>query len=396
MNKKIESWNPAYTISPALARALMEIEAAKAVVENTPLPPAIEAELRHKARVRSTHYSTRIEGNRLTLKEAEQVIAKKNATFHGRERDVNEVRNYWDALLKVEDWAAKRIEFTEELIKRLHAIVDRGNRAKPTPYRDGQNVIRDSSSGRIVYMPPEAKDVELLMAQMVRWVRKAEKDRIPVPIIAALTHYQFVTIHPYYDGNGRTARLLATFILQRDGYGLHGFFSMEEHHARDLATYYNSMAVHHHHNYYEGRAESDLTGWVEYFTSLLANVFTQAKDEALKYSEKGIAQEPQLLRQLDHRARIVLSLFAGKDRIVTQDVASALGLSTRMVRLLLQRWVKDGWLIVTDSSNRSRSYGLSEIYRQFTGNLSETHRNNNGKANKSTRLMPYKYPVNIY
>ncbi len=369
MNKERKAWKPVYTISPAVARALMEIEAAKAVVDGTPLSPAIKAELRHKARVRSTHYSTRIEGNRLTLKQAEQVIEKKKTRFHGRERDVKEVRNYWDALLKVEDWAANRVEFTEGLIKRLHAIVDKGKRAKPTPYRDGQNIIRDSQSGGIVYLPPEAKDVSQLMGEMIRWVRKAEKDKIPVPIIAALLHYQFVTIHPYYDGNGRTARLLATFILQRDGYGLHGFFSMEEHHARDLAGYYASLAVHKGHNYYQGRAKADLTSWIEYFTVLLAKVFTQAKNEAITYLKTGVPSEPEKLRQLDHRARIMLSLFAGKDKITSMDVAQALGLSSRMVRIMLRKWVEDGWLLVTDTANRSRSYGLSAIYRQFSGKV---------------------------
>lgn len=369
MNKERKTWKPVYAISPAVARALMEIEAAKAVVDSTPLSPAIEAELRHKARVRSTHYSTRIEGNRLTLKQAEQVIEKKKTSFHGRERDVKEVRNYWDALLKVEDWAANRVEFTEGLIKRLHAIVDNGKRAKPTSYRDGQNVIRDSKSGGIVYLPPEAKDVSQLMGEMTRWVRKAEKDKIPVPVIAALLHYQFVTIHPYYDGNGRTARLLATFVLQRDGYGLHGFFSMEEHHARDLAGYYASLAVHKGHNYYQGRAKADLTSWIEYFTVLLAKVFTQAKNEAIAYSKTGVPSEPEKLRQLDHRARIVLSLFAGKDKITSRDAAQALGLSSRMVRIMLRKWVEDGWLLVTDTANRSRAYGLSAIYRQFIGNL---------------------------
>ncbi len=281
MGKKHLIWSPEYKISTKIAKALMEIEAAKTVVENTYLPPSVEAELRHRARVRSTHYSTRIEGNRLSLKEAEAVIEKKRTHFHGRERDVKEVRNYWDALLKVEEWASNKMDLTEDLIKKLHAVVERSKRAKPTPYRDGQNAIRDSASGAIVYLPPEAKDVSKLMSEMVRWVRKAEKENIPVPVIAALLHYQFVTIHPYYDGNGRTARLLATFILQRDGYGLNGFFSVEEHHARDLSVYYKSLTVHQHHNYYEGRADVDLTSWVQYFICLLAKVFTLAKDEAV-------------------------------------------------------------------------------------------------------------------
>lgn len=366
--KKTKIWEPVYKISHKVARALMNIESAKTIVERTTLPPIVEAELRRAARVRSTHFSTRIEGNRLTLKEAQEVIEHEKTSFHGRERDTGEVRNYWNALLKVEEWAAKRTEFTEDLIQRLHAIVEKGKRSKPTPYRSGQNVIKESASGAIVYMPPEAKDIHKLMAEMAAWVRHAERSGMPGPIIAALAHYQFVTIHPYYDGNGRTARLLATFLLQRDGYGLRGFFSMEEHHAKDLEAYYASLAVHKHHNYYEGRAQADLTCWLEYFTTLLADVFARAKDEAARYAKEGIPLEPELLRKLDRRARVVLGLFARKDTVITQEVAAALGLSGRMVRNLLTAWVKDGWLVVANPSNRARAYRLSAIYRKFTGN----------------------------
>jgi Fic family protein len=303
-------WLPRYTLTPAIARALMEIEAARAVVEQTPLPPAAEAELRHRARIRSTHYSTRIEGNRLTLAEAEQVVEGKKAQFHERERDVDEVKNYWNALLRVEEWAAKKIPFTEELVRKLHALIKEGARAKPTPYRDGQNAIRDSASGTIIYLPPEARDVPALMAALVEWVTRAEKEGLPVPLIAGLVHYQFVTIHPYYDGNGRMARLLATFILHRGGYGLNGFFSLEEHHARDLEGYYRSLAVHPHHNYYEGRSDADLTPWLEYFARTLAGVFTAAKDEALRYSARGVPSEPEELRRPEMYRQYIDSLSA--------------------------------------------------------------------------------------
>jgi Fic family protein len=369
MMKKANIWEPVYKISPKVARALMDIASVKAIVERTALPLVVEAELRRAARVRSTHFSTRIEGNRLTLKEAQEVIEQKKTSFHGRERDAGEVRNYWNALLKAEEWAAKHTEFTEDLIQRLHAIVEKGKRSKPTPYRSGQNVIKDSASGAIVYMPPEAKDVHKLMAEMAAWVRQAERSGMPGPIIAALAHYQFVTIHPYYDGNGRTARLLATFLLQRDGYGLRGFFSMEEHHAKDLEVYYASLAAHKRHNYYEGRAQAELTDWLEYFTTLLANVFAVAKDEAAKYAKEGIPLEPEPLRKLDRRARVVLGLFARKDTAITQEVSAALGLSGRMARNLLAAWVKDGWLVVANPSNRARAYRLSAIYRKYIGNV---------------------------
>ncbi len=374
MNKTPPLWLPRYTLTSAIARALMDIEAARAVVGQTPLPPAAEAELRRRARLRSTHYSTRIEGNRLTLAEAEQVIEGKQANFHGRERDVGEVKNYWNALLRVEEWASKKMPLTEELIQRLHALIKEGARAKPTPYRDGQNVIRDSASGAIIYLPPEAKDVPALMASLIRWVQEAEKDELPVPLIAGLVHYQFVTIHPYYDGNGRTARLLATLILHRDGYGLNGFFSLEEYHARDLEGYYRSLSVHPHHNYYEGRAEADLTPWLEYFVNTLAGVFIAAKDETLRNAEQGMPAEPEELRRLDHRARTVLALFAKTEDVTTSQVAATLGLSERMARVLLTTWVKDGWLVITNPSNRKRTYGLSAIYRQYIGNFSAMKR----------------------
>ena len=370
MPKKHLIWKPNYSITSAIARSLMEIESARTVVENTLLTPVAALELRNKVRVRSTHYSTRIEGNKLTLKQTEQVIRRKRIKFHGRERDISEVRNYWNALLRVEDWAARKAPLTESLIRRLHALVEMGVRAKPTPYRTAQNAVRDSAGNAIVYLPPAAKDVPKLMSELAGWVGYAERSKLPAPIIAGLLHYQFVTIHPYYDGNGRTARLLATFILQRDGYGLNGFFSPEEHHARELEGYYNALTVDSGHNYYEGRNKADLTPWMEYFIVLLSKVFNEAKEETLLYAKKRISAEPRELRKLDHRARTIFSLFIKKEYIAGRDVSETLGLSARMSRVLMNRWVKDGWLMAANTSNRARAYGLSAIYRQYITGLS--------------------------
>ncbi len=98
---------------------------------------------------------------------------------------------------------------------------DGKTRIKPTPYRDGQNVIKDSGTGTIVYMPPEAKDVHGLMRNLVSWIK--ENEEIPCPIVASIAHYQFATIHLYYDGNIRTSRLLTTLILHLGGYDLKRF-----------------------------------------------------------------------------------------------------------------------------------------------------------------------------
>ena len=202
------------------------------------------------------------------------------------------------------------------------------------------------------------------MAGLVEWVQRAEKEKIPAPLIAGLAHYQFVTIHPCYDGNGRTTRLLATFILHRDGYGLNGFFSLDEYHARDLENYYGALSVHLHHNYYEGWAEADLTSWLAYFVGLLADVFSTAKDEALRLKDAPPVPEPELMRKLDHRTRSVLGLFAKQETITATQVAGALGLSERMARNLMQEWVEQGWLLVADDSRRKRPTS----YQKFISN----------------------------
>jgi len=347
----------------------MRIEAARAVVAQIDLPPAVESRLREQARLRSTHFSTYIEGNRLTLDETRQVVAGRKVQFYGRARDVAEVRNYWRALARIEEWSGQHQPLTEELIRRLHALVEYGPRAKPTLYRDGQNAIRDAQTGALVYLPPEARDVPELMAGFIRWQNLAVTDGLPVPLIAGLAHYQFVTIHPFYDGNGRTARLLATFLLQRGGYGLHGFFSLEEYHARDLDAYYNALSAHVDCNYYGGRAQADLTPWLTYFTALVARVFTLAEEEALIIARQGMPAEPEVLRRLDRRARTIFALFTRQDTITATDVAAILGLSDRSARDLLAAWVAEGWLEMTSTARRNRAYRLSAEYRHFIGGI---------------------------
>lgn len=253
-------FSPSFRITPAITRALMEIEACRQAVMALPIDVTVLQSLRETARIAAAHYSTMIEGNRLTEPQVREVLA--GASFPGRERDEAEVRDYYRALEWVEVRAGEARPVGEADIRRLHGLAFHG-RNRGTPWRDGQNVIRDSSSGRIVYMPPEAADVPTLMAELVAWLdAETGKGDLPAPIVAALAHYQLATVHPWYDGNGRTARLLATLILQRASYGLKGIYSLDEHYARDLAAYYRALTVGPTHNYYDGRADADLTGFL--------------------------------------------------------------------------------------------------------------------------------------
>src|SRR5688572_12438169 len=183
--KKLAAFNPTFPITPAVAKGLMRIEAVKQAILTLPLTPRVLANLRATARLFSTHYSTMIEGNRLTQEQVAQVIAGER-NFPGRERDQDEVKGYYAALDEAERLAKKGEKVSQANVQRLHALVmgSGKTRVKSTPYRDGQNVIRDSYSKAIVYMPPEAKDVPLLMGQLIAWINN--KDDLPVPIKAGI------------------------------------------------------------------------------------------------------------------------------------------------------------------------------------------------------------------
>ena len=118
----------------------------------------------------------------------------------------------------------------------------------------------------------------------------------------------------------------------------------------DIQAYYRASDVGDHHNYYMGRAEADLTNWVEYFVQTLATVFEAAKQEALKHAGASIITEPEELRRLNHRAKTVLARFARQEQITSAEVPIALGLSERMARRCLSEWVQDGWLVISNPS----------------------------------------------
>jgi len=364
-------FEPRFSITPKVATSLMRIEAARQAVQDLPITPVVLATLRETARLYSTHYSTMIEGNRLTPEQVSGVIGQRQHV-RGRERDGREVLGYYAALEKVEQLAASRVpvteaHITEEQIRTLHGLVmgEGRRKSKTTPYRDGQNVIRDSHSRRIVYMPPEAKDVPTLMKALVEWLASSQGDLLPCPLRAGIAHYQFATIHPLYDGNGRTARLLTTLILHLGGYGLKGLYSLEEYYARDLGAYYQALTVGPSHNYYEGRAEADTTRWLEYFCEGVADSFESVKRRAQEAAGSGARDRSDAMRRLDPRQRRALELFRDRSVITSRHVEMLFGISQRAARNILSAWVGDGFVVVADPAKKSRKYGLAAEFAEL-------------------------------
>lgn len=358
---RVSMLKPTFTVTPAITKSLMEIEACRQAVDRLPLSVSLLDSLRRTAKLLSTHFSTQIEGNKLSPSQVEEVL-EGGGRFPGRERDEAEVRHYYKALDFVLEQSKKPEALEERTVRIIHGFVLTG-RKTPTPYRDGQNVIRDARTGAMVYLPPEAKDVPALMKDLIAWINtELQHNEWPAPVIAGITHYQFATIHPYYDGNGRTARLLTNLILHRGGYGLHGIYSLEEYYAEHLQGYYDALAVHASHNYYEGRATADATPFLAYFTLGMADSFAKIRSRAEETQSKHAPDQTPLLRELAAEQRKVLSLFARMKTVASADVARFFRIGTRAASALCGKWVAAGFLTVTDPSKKRRRYQLAEKF----------------------------------
>lgn len=333
----------------------MDIEVSRQAVSVLPVTNQLIISLRESARLNSTHYSTQIEGNRLTQEQISVVAA--GGTFPNRKRDEVEVKNYFSALDYVDQLVSEQsIMLTVEMIQTIHGCVMKGKQT-PSAYREGQNVIRESGSGNIIYMPPEAKDVSTLIEEMLTWINEQIKGKeLPMPIIAGIAHYQFATIHPYYDGNGRTARLLTNLVLHLSGYGLKGIYSLEEYYARDLPGYYKAISVGKSHNYYMGRVESDISYWVEYFCLGMANSFSIVRQQAERTKDEP--DQRDLLRLLDPRQKLVLAQFRESQFLTTKEIAVVLGIAPRATLNLCTKWVEKDF-IIQEGARKSRRYELA-------------------------------------
>jgi Fic family protein len=355
-------FRPNFRLTPATVSALMRIEADKQAVDALPIDAAMLQHLRETAALATTHYSTFIEGNRLTLPEVRAARAGK--TFPSRERDETEVRNHFRAVEGMENLADRKGAITEPAIKRLYGLVMFG-RNKPIPYRAQQNVIREAASGAIVYLPPEPQDVAALMRDLVAWLNDAlERADLPAPVIAALAHYQLATIHPWMDGNGRTARLVASLIIRKAGYGLKGVYSLDEYYAKNLAAYYAALSVGAH-NYYDGRAEGDVTPFVDYFCIGMADAFGKVRAAAREAGGKAAQDQSAALRELTPTQRKLLDLFRRQGSATTAEMAAHLGMSPRTLVELARQWIAEGFLDYQSPARKNRSYRLAERFHRL-------------------------------
>lgn len=269
-------FNPQFTITNKILTNISKIEAAEEVIRHAPLLPLWEKKFKEDAIVRSVYHGTHIEGNKLHKDEAQEVLLGREVV--ARPRDIQEIINYRHVIEVIEEEASRKIEkITEPLIKKLHRIItdkilipDQSGE-----YRTRQVIIRNSANGEVTFRPPPPLEVPFLMREFAYWLNREATAEIHPVLKAGIIHHELVRIHPFIDGNGRVARLVATLILFLGGYDIRRFFSLEEYYDRDAATYYANL---------QKASAGDLTSWLEYFTMGAGHEFEKVKEKILKLS----------------------------------------------------------------------------------------------------------------
>lgn len=342
---------------------LLNIEKYKTALEYLYLPTRTKQKLMYDAKLKKTHFSTSIEGNVLSLKQVENVINQKNQT-NKLSAEV-EVQNYWDALSFLEEEKAKNTPLSKEFIYKLHDIIEKNEKIKRIEFRGPTPpgvlfAVYDDKTKQAEYIPPEWCDIEPLMDELITWYYNNQF--LPAPIIAAITSYAFVSIHPFTNGNGRTSRALATYILMINDYDFKGFNSFEEYYMSDLDGYYNSLQMGLPPLFYGGRENPPhLEIWLEYFCKIMSlnseNIYYQAKEA----SNKDIVNVLNGLSKKD----LVLIRYCLENNISiikNKDLAVLFGVTPRAISKWMVEWVDKKILIPNGGTTRITSYKLADKY----------------------------------
>lgn len=332
-------FNPPYKLTNKMVTLLTAIAEARAVINRAKLLPKQELRLRRQALIRMTHASTKIEGNALNFYQVEAIAQHKK--IDAPARDIYEVENYLTALRFISRTVKHKQSITEKVVLKIHKLVT--DKTLPEEqlghYRkEPVHVVRRrfSMSDEIMYTAPDARKISHLMADLIEWVQKAEKEDIHPIIVAGIVHQEFAVIHPFSDGNGRTARALATLVLYQRGYDFRRLFALEDYYNRNRLHYYKAINVG---KNYEER-KTDFTPWLEYFVTGFKEEIDNVKTKVISLARRKVDEEVDSQIFLDKDQLRVIEFLEQAGRVTVQDIMNILECPKRTAQLHLQKLKK--------------------------------------------------------
>ncbi|MDP3982638.1 MAG: Fic family protein [bacterium] len=259
-------FNPQYTITNRLLANIKRINELINRINNRRFPEVVLLEYERRARELSTFASTSIEGNPLPLTEVKRILKTRPEHIRDTEREVlnyNKALKQLNRILKTR----KKIQLGGDTILAVHTQVVDGLLPKfqTGQWRKEPVQIQDPRTRQPVFLPPDWKEVPELMNKLIEFVNQ-QKNIIDPLILAGIFHKQFVIIHPFMDGNGRTGRLITKMLLADMGLNTFNLFSFENYYNQNVTKYFAQVGELG--DYYElvKQRKIDFSAWLEYFT----------------------------------------------------------------------------------------------------------------------------------
>ncbi len=328
-------FKPNFTITPKINKALVEIERVRGFLDAVKLKDDWIADMQKRALILESHHSTHIEGTALTLEQAQNILEGKRLKGINRD-DERELLNYKKAMDFILKYLGKGNPITEGIVRELHKVTVkgvRGDKADPGNYRKIQNYVVNSLTREIIYTPPSPLEAPHLMQEFVDWLNKAE-DLSPV-LIAGIAQFQFVHIHPFIDGNGRTARLLSTLILYKTGYDFKRLFTISEYYDKDRPDYYRAIQS-------VRNNAMDMTAWLEYFITGLRSQMMEIQEKGEQIIKQDAAFQKIKRLGMNARQEKAIKYLFKKGTISAGEYQSAASCIRRTAQRDLEDMVKKG------------------------------------------------------
>lgn len=331
-------YRPGFTITPEINNYIAGIEGIRQKVKDTKILPEQEITLRFRAAIDAVHSSTTIEGNPLNKNQVIQALAGK---LHSWEKAVIEVQNYKKAL----DWIAGRVKAGNDIslkdILKLHAFVSDNllPGEKVGRLREGPVYIVDIIGKReiVKYTGPASNKLPILLNDLFDWLR--ENKTVLHPILAAgILHYEFVSIHPFSDGNGRVTRLLVKLLLDLTGYDFRGALVLDKYYLANRMQYYRCLNQA---KNYESQRKANLTDWLNYFT---LGFYETAKDLEKEISIVSIGNNKSVIRLSGEEIRI-LDFARQMGKITSRDIADIVKGSERTIQRKIKALIRKKLLV---------------------------------------------------
>ena len=349
------------TLTNEILSYITEIEHNRYKVSSVKLSKPVMNRLRKNSKKKSSYASNKIEGNPLSEKQVDEVIERDERKHYLKPEQ--EVRNYFLALNYLEEKVSKKEKFSQKLILDVQKLVEKGASKEKIGFRGSMPpgvlfAVYDSKTGNPDYIPPEYCDIPELLDELVEYVNTTDDHPL---IVAAVVHYQLVTIHPFEDGNGRTARLLSGYIMDLNGYGFNGIGSLEEYFAYDIDEYYESIQMGLPALYYSGRENPPHPEiWINYFLRMVKLYSRKVCDLQLSSEEEDIAGSLSFLKERE-KELLVLLISSYRGEFTPIEVSKQLSVTNKTVINRLSVLAKSGFVIPILVNKRICSYKLSEF-----------------------------------